>query len=310
MIEAQELTGYISQDKVLTGQLSKTIEVLKPITQEKEVTPTKETQILEPDKDFTGLSKVTVQSIPNEYIVPSGEIEFTQNGTYDVTDKASAKVNIKEKVLGTKTITTNGTYKAIDDNLDGYSEVSVETSGVDINEYFNLTKRTSGNCKYYIKKLPVIDTSDYTSFTSFFESMIGLEEIPAIDTGKGTGFYRFMYLCNSVKKIPMLDWKSAKDIDSWFQTGNNYVNLDYFGGFKDVGNAFSTGVSAEYNSYRIIIGPYIEMPHDSLMNVINNLYDIKTKGVQPQKLVLGTTNLAKLTSEEIAIATEKGWTVS
>ena len=50
MIEAQELTGYISQDKVLTGELSKTIEVLKPITQEKEVIPTKETQIVEPDR--------------------------------------------------------------------------------------------------------------------------------------------------------------------------------------------------------------------------------------------------------------------
>lgn len=227
--------------------------------------------------------------------------------------KGTKDVSLLTKIppnVAPKTITTNGAYVASDEGLDGYSEVNVETAGVDINEYFNLTKRTSGNCKYYIKKLPVIDTSDYTSFTGFFESMIGLEEIPAIDTGKGTGFYRFMYFCNSVKKIPMLDWKSAKDIDSWFQTGNNYVNLDYFGGFKDVGNAFSTDISAEYNSYRIIIGPYIEMPHDSLMNVINNLYDIKTKGVQPQKLVLGTTNLAKLTSEEIAIATEKGWTVS
>lgn len=136
MIEAQELTGYISQDKVLTGELSKTIEVLKPVTQEKEVIPTKEIQIIEPDKDFTGLSKVTVQSIPNEYIVPSGEIEFTQNGTYDVTDKASAKVNIKEKVLGTKTITSNGTYKAIDDNLDGYSEVIADVQiDVDIKQY-------------------------------------------------------------------------------------------------------------------------------------------------------------------------------
>lgn len=136
MIEAQELTGYISQDKVLTGELSKTIEVLKPITQEKEVIPTKETQIIEPDKDFTGLSRVTVQSIPNEYIVPSGEIEFTQNGTYDVTDKASAKVNIKEKILGTKTITSNGTYKAIDDNLDGYSEVIADVQiDVDIKQY-------------------------------------------------------------------------------------------------------------------------------------------------------------------------------
>ena len=104
--------------------------------QEKEVIPTKEVQEIVADKTYDGLSKVTVQSIPNEYIVPSGEIEFTQNGTYDVTDKASAKVNIKEKVLGTKTITSNGTYKAIDDNLDGYSEVIADVQiDIDIKQY-------------------------------------------------------------------------------------------------------------------------------------------------------------------------------
>jgi len=46
------------------------------------------------------------------------------------------------------------------------------------------------------------------------------------------------------------------------------------------------------------------------MNVINNLYDIATKGCNTQQLVLGSTNIAKLTAEEIAIATNKGWTVS
>ena len=46
------------------------------------------------------------------------------------------------------------------------------------------------------------------------------------------------------------------------------------------------------------------------MNAINDLYDIASAGVQPQKLVLGSTNLAKLTAEEIAIATNKGWTGS
>lgn len=52
-----------------------------------------------------------------------------------------------------------------------------------------------------------------------------------------------------------------------------------------------------------------ELTHDSLMNVINNLYDIKSKGVKPQTLQLGNTNKAKLTAEEIAIATNKGWNV-
>ena len=107
--------------------------------QEKEITPTKETQIVEPDRNYDGLKKVTVNKIPDEYIIPSGEIDITQNGTYNIVDKATANVNIPEKQLGTKTITKNGIYKATDDNLDGYSEVDVETSGVDINDYFKGT---------------------------------------------------------------------------------------------------------------------------------------------------------------------------
>ena len=93
--------------------------------QEKEVIPTKNIQNIVADFPFDGLSKVTVNPIPYEYIIPSGEININSNGTYDVTDKASANVNIPEKVLGTKIITSNGTYKAVDDNLDGYSEVEV-----------------------------------------------------------------------------------------------------------------------------------------------------------------------------------------
>ena len=278
--------------------------------QEKEVIPTKEVQEIVADKTYDGLSKVTVQSIPNEYIVPSGEIEFTQNGTYDVTDKASAKVNIKEKVLGTKTITSNGTYKAIDDNLDGYSEVEVATSGVDINEYFNLTKRTSGNYTWYIKKLPLIDTSDYTSFSNMFANIRGLEEIPPINTGKGKSFYRFMYMCNNVKRVPQLDFGSAIEVDGVWNTGGNVVTLEYHGGYKDVGKAYSTTAQANVNAYRIMFQNLILLPHDSLMNVINNLYDIKTKGVKPQQLILGSDNLAKLSEEERNIAVSKGWTLS
>lgn len=126
MISAKgSLTGSLNSKQKLSGKLNKAVEYINPITQEKEVTPTKEVQNVEPDKDYTGLSNVKVNPIPNEYIIPSGEININSNGTYDVTNKASANVNIPEKVLGTKTINSNGTYKAVDENLDGYSEVEV-----------------------------------------------------------------------------------------------------------------------------------------------------------------------------------------
>ena len=143
--------------------------------QEKEVIPTKEVQEIVADKTYDGLSKVTVQSIPNEYIVPSGEIEFTQNGTYDVTDKASAKVNIKEKVLGTKTITSNGTYKAIDDNLDGYSEVIADVQvDIDIKQYMiesDLEFKYGANLQY--KPMDLLYTQDQVNRVKELINILG-----------------------------------------------------------------------------------------------------------------------------------------
>ena len=55
---------------------------------------------------------------------PSGSIEISENGTYDVTDKAEAVVDV-EPDLTTKQITQNGTYSASSDNVDGYSAVTV-----------------------------------------------------------------------------------------------------------------------------------------------------------------------------------------
>lgn len=102
MIEAQELTGYISSVATLTGEYNKSVEYLNPPTQTKEVTPTKETIIVLPDKDYYALTKVIVKPyVPN---------------------------------VGTKTIVLNGTYYSKDDNLDGYNEVVVDVEP-DIRQY-------------------------------------------------------------------------------------------------------------------------------------------------------------------------------
>lgn len=50
-----------------------------------------------------------------------------------------------------------------------------------------------------------------------------------------------------------------------------------------------------------------KLTHDSLMSIINAL-QTKTSGTWTVKL--GTTNLAKLTDAEKAIATQKGWTLA
>ena len=68
-------------------------------------------------------------------LVSQSSATYTQNNTYDTTLVNSVTVNVEggSATLGTKSVTANGTYKAEDDALDGYSQVtvSVPASAVD-----------------------------------------------------------------------------------------------------------------------------------------------------------------------------------
>ena len=64
--------------------------------QEKSVTPTKSVQEVVADTGYDGLSKVTVNAIPDEYIVPSGNLNVTANGIYNVKTLETVTVAIPE----------------------------------------------------------------------------------------------------------------------------------------------------------------------------------------------------------------------
>ena len=303
--------------------------------QEKETTPTKEKQQIIADQQYDGLSKVVVNAIPDEYIIPNGDINIIENGTYDVTDKTNAIVNIPEKKLGSKIITENGTYKASDDNLDGYSEVEVATSGVDINEYFKSTIQggdmygnpgwsktflkfrsplivEGANAKrlfyqYPLEKLPdLLETDKITSTENMFGSCKLIKTIPNINTSNVTNMSEMFYACITLETLPKLNCSNVERIND---VVTNCTKLQNIGGFENLGQAYKTTMAANYYYYKLTLSNN-ELTHDSLMNVINNLYDIKSKGCNAQRLVLGSTNLSKLSSEQIAIATERGWSVS
>lgn len=102
----------------------------EPVLQEKSVTPTKEAQTITPDEDYDGLSQVNVGAIPDEYIVPSGTVSITANGTHDVREAESVNVNVPtpEPVMQEKTVTPATTAQTVtaDDGYDGLSAVTVE----------------------------------------------------------------------------------------------------------------------------------------------------------------------------------------
>ena len=186
------------------------------------------------------------------------------------------------------------------------------------------------NCSS-LEAIPSFDTSNVTTMNSTFRGCSSVTEVPTLNTSKAINMDYLFQSCK-IKEISYLDTSGANSIRGMFAycsslekvcelDGTKLLNtremfisnkpvFTDFGGIKDLGKAYETTTAQNYSNYSLSLTDAPNLSHDSLMNVINKLYDIASLGVKPQKLQLGSTNLAKLTADEISIAQNKGWSVS
>ena len=144
-------------------------------------------------------------------------------------------------------------------------------------------------------------------FSCSYQDMSNLETIGNVYCPKATSLYNAFQNLSKLVSIGEIACEAATNVRDMLSNNKALQNI---GGLINLGQAYSTTESANNSYYTLNLSTSKLLTHDSLMNVINNLYDIATKGCNTQMLRLGSTNLAKLTAEEIAIATNKGWTVS
>ena len=244
------------------------------------------------------------------------------------------RIQTAKETLKTKLNAKNDSEHQITNELiSDYGTFVDSITGLDINEYFKPTiqggydygwrdsfikfrsplivEGTNGYNMFYdyaFDTTPeLIGAEKLTSAMQMFYSSNYLKYVQGFDTSNVTSMYSMFQYCQSLVTVPKLNASKVVMVSNMFGNCNNLTNL---GGLENLGQAYDTTKSANYSSYTLDLSGSNKLTHDSLMNVINNLYDIKSKGCNPQSLVLGSTNLAKLSSEEVAIATEKGWNVS
>ena len=150
------------------------------------------------------------------------------------------------------------------------------------------------NCSS-LTTIPQLDTSKVTIMNSMFYECISLTSIPQLDTRSVTDMGSMFYRCTSLTSVPRLDATSLTDANNMF--GHEFFPLNKF---TDFGGLTNLKVNLD-------LTPCPKLTHDSLMNVINEAADVTSS---PKTLTLGADNLAKLTDEEQAIATNKGWTLA
>ena len=159
--------------------------------------------------------------------------------------------------------------------------------------------------------IPQLDTSNVTSMSYMFGSCTNLTTIPQIDTSSVTNMAYMFNDCINLTTIPQLNGEKLTVVAGAF---SYCKSLENFNGIINLGQEYLTTQSANYSNYKLDLSNSTKLTEQSIINILNNLYDIATKGCNTQTVTLGATNLAKLTSTEgqqaLASATAKGWTIS
>lgn len=186
--------------------------------------------------------------------------------------------------------------------------------------------------------MPSIDTSRVTNMRGMFASCSSLTTIPPIDTSKVIDMGSMFANCSNLTTVPPMDTSQVTDMGAMFDWCQSLVTISemdtsqvtYMGymfnqcpKLTTVPPMNTSKVTEMENMFRDCssltdLGGFIglkanldlsscPLTHDSIMNVINKAADVTAS---PATLTLGSTNLAKLSDEEKAIATGKGWTLA
>lgn len=123
------------------------------------------------------------------------------------------------------------------------------------------------------------------SMSETFNYCSELKTLPLMDLTQCTRFS--VISCNALESIPAYDLSNITSI--------NLSNLYKLAEFHATGMKVSFNISSSTNFTR-----------EALVEILNNLATVTTT----QTLTMGATNLAKLTDEDKAIATNKGWTLA
>lgn len=294
---------------------------------------------------MANLGTLAYQPSDEEYVVPAGYTDGITIAAADITDLQEYQACLSlANSIDTEVDTSDATAKA-EDIIEGkiaYSCGERLIGTMPINDCNALIKDNSSSESNQPTILAMLRKIDFTDnkmvgmiWTTMFSNCINLSEVKGLDKYQPTRINYLFNNCTSLKKAPELDTSKAIYFTGMFQDCayleeapaydasnavavqdmfNNCVRMKKFGGLLNLGKAY-TEQQANYTPYTLKTRGTLD--HESLMNIINGLYDLNLTydvanggTLYRQSLLIGDGCISLLSEEEKAIATNKGWNIS
>lgn len=169
-----------------------------------------------------------------------------------------------------------------------YKGVSVDDL-IQPNDTENVTNMTStfSNCPN-LTTIPQLNTGNVNNMSDMFSYCYNLAIVPQLNTSKVTNMNN-MFFSVPIETIPQFDVNNVNNMNNIFYNCSNLKSI------------LMTGMKVSFD-----IHWSTRFERSDLLIILNNLGTVTTT----QTLKMGATNLAKLTDEDKAIATGKGWTLA
>ncbi len=167
----------------------------------------------------------------------------------------------------------------------------------------------------YIEHCPKFDTSNVTSASYMFNGCYNLVAVPVIDVSSVASLSYAFKDCYSLTVLDVSNWDTSSVTDLSYVFYHCYSLTNIIGTLNliSITSAQSIPFIGMYSLKEINVqnlGRSVSFTNSSKLSYTSIMYMINNaKTVTNQTLALGSVNLAKLTDEEIAIATNKGWTL-
>ena len=206
------------------------------------------------------------------------------------------------------------------------SLTSLDLSGWDISSVTTIRGMFTNCLKLEYLDISTWDTSKIVSFGSnsngLFQDcpVLKSDKFPTFDFSSASDITRLFQNCHGITELHFKNFKNRGPYNDGYNNGNwiwsksliTITGLDFT--YKQNDTITYSDISCENLEAAIVEGTisksiYIYAPKlsiDSIMSLINALVQLNG---ETKTLNIGTLNINKLTSQQIAIATNKGWTL-